>query len=186
MIFSLLVKPVSVKIIVKPQVMEAERNYSIVCEADGSHPRAKIDWLESNQPFRETQMSHVKVRNNFFSYQRLKEIQLIKKMISSQVGDRGVSRVQSTLTFSPLPEDHGKILKCLGRNPEIPNSDLEDSFHMNVVCKYSQYLLFDFANSFFQSPDIFKLRRLISERNYGTFNSAPTLDYQTLRCHICG
>lgn len=42
----------------------------------------------------------------------------------------------STLTFRPLPDDDGTILKCEGSNPRLPNSALEDSFVLVVMCKY--------------------------------------------------
>jgi hypothetical protein len=45
--------------------------------------------------------------------------------------------VLSTLMFTPLPEDHGEILKCRGENPILSGAFLEDSFHMNVVCEYA-------------------------------------------------
>lgn len=44
--------------------------------------------------------------------------------------------VLSTLIFSPIPDDHGKILKCRGENPALPDAYLEDFFQLNVVCEY--------------------------------------------------
>ncbi|XP_014228892.1 hemicentin-2-like [Trichogramma pretiosum] len=99
-------KPVSVKILTKPTVMEADRDYSISCEAEGSHPSAKISWFEGHTAFNNGRVS----------------------------GSEGPGMlVLSTLTFAPLPEDHGKILKCRGENPVLQAPHLEDSFHMNVV-----------------------------------------------------
>lgn len=45
--------------------------------------------------------------------------------------------VTSTLIFFPTPEDDGTILKCEGSNPRLPNSALEDSMILNVICKSS-------------------------------------------------
>ena len=59
--------------------------------------------------------------------------------VSEDEGPGGI--VISTLTFAPVPEDHGKTLKCRGENPALPVHHLEDSFHMNVVC---EYFLFSF------------------------------------------
>lgn len=42
----------------------------------------------------------------------------------------------SVLTFRPLPEDDGTILKCDGSNPRLPNSGLDDSLVLNIMCKY--------------------------------------------------
>ncbi|XP_011496535.1 PREDICTED: cell surface glycoprotein MUC18 [Ceratosolen solmsi marchali] len=99
-------KPMSVKILTKPPIMEAEKDYSIACETKGSHPKAKITWLKANTPF-----------------------------MSARVMEDGddSTLVLSTLMFSPLPEDHGEILKCRGENPALSGAFLEDSFHMNVV-----------------------------------------------------
>lgn len=44
----------------------------------------------------------------------------------------------STLTFRPLPDDDGTILKCEGSNPRLPNSALEDSLILIVMCKFSE------------------------------------------------
>lgn len=58
------------------------------------------------------------------------------KPLSAQVLDGGnISVVLSTLIFSPVPDDHGKILKCRGENPELPDAYLEDFFQLNVVCE---------------------------------------------------
>lgn len=46
------------------------------------------------------------------------------------------SVVLSTLIFSPVPDDHGKILKCRGENPALTDAYLEDFFKLNVVCKW--------------------------------------------------
>lgn len=48
--------------------------------------------------------------------------------------------VLSTLIFSPIPEDHGKTLKCRGENPELAGAFLEDIFQLNVVCKSFSHL----------------------------------------------
>jgi len=45
------------------------------------------------------------------------------------------SVVLSTLIFSPVPDDHGRILKCRGENPALTDAYLEDFFKLNVVCK---------------------------------------------------
>lgn len=50
-IISISVNPISVRIIQKPTVLEAYKEYSVACEASGSHPRAQIFWIEGNSPF---------------------------------------------------------------------------------------------------------------------------------------
>lgn len=44
--------------------------------------------------------------------------------------------VSSTLRFTPLPEDDGVLLKCQADNSALPGQSLEDSFKLDVVCKY--------------------------------------------------
>lgn len=44
----------------------------------------------------------------------------------------------STLTFRPIPDDDGTILKCEGSNPRLPNSALEDSIVLVVMCKLTE------------------------------------------------
>lgn len=64
---------------------------------------------------------------------------LFMKVLIIQVIDGGnTSVVLSTLMFSPIPDDHGKILKCRGENPSLPDAYLEDFFQLNVVCEYSE------------------------------------------------
>ena len=46
------------------------------------------------------------------------------------------SIVSSILTFRPSPSDDGTKLKCEGSNPRLPNSALEDTLIMNVMCKF--------------------------------------------------
>ncbi|KAF3429254.1 hypothetical protein E2986_00747 [Frieseomelitta varia] len=102
-------KPLSVKILSKPTVLETEKDYSITCETTGSHPRARITWLEGNAVYH-----------------------------NGKVIDGGnASVVLSTLRFSPVPDNHAKILKCRGENPKLPDAYLEDFFQLNVVCEYT-------------------------------------------------
>ncbi|XP_043483231.1 synaptogenesis protein syg-2-like [Leptopilina heterotoma] len=98
-------KPISVKILTKPSILEAEKDYSIACECMGSHPRAKIVWLDGLLPFKSGKV----------------------------INGEGSAAVLSTLIFSPIPEDHGKTLKCRGENPELAGAFLEDHFLLNVV-----------------------------------------------------
>lgn len=41
----------------------------------------------------------------------------------------------SLLTFVPVPEDDGSVLKCIGENSKMMSASLEDNFKLNVVCK---------------------------------------------------
>lgn len=44
--------------------------------------------------------------------------------------------VTSRLSFSPVPDDDGTTLRCHGSNPLLPNSAIEDTMVMSVMCKY--------------------------------------------------
>lgn len=44
--------------------------------------------------------------------------------------------VLSSVTFAPVPEDDNTFLKCVGDNPKLLGVGQEDSFKLNVVCKY--------------------------------------------------
>ncbi|XP_012276028.1 hemicentin-2 [Orussus abietinus] len=100
-------KPLTVKILLKPAVLVANKEYSLTCEAMGSHPRARIYWLEGNTLFRNGNVQ-VKEGGNY-------------------------STVLSTLIFSPYAEDNSKILKCRGENLALSNAFLEDLYQLNVV-----------------------------------------------------
>lgn len=61
------------------------------------------------------------------------------------------SVVISTLTFLPVPSDDNTKLKCEGSNPRLPNSALEDTLILNVLCKCLYELLFPSSFSLFHS-----------------------------------
>ena len=42
----------------------------------------------------------------------------------------------STLTYSPKPEDHGKLISCQAFVEGLPGSELEDSRRLYVHCKF--------------------------------------------------
>ena len=48
----------------------------------------------------------------------------------------------STLTYSPIPEDHGKLISCQAFVEGLPGSELEDSRRLYVHCKFPKLLLF--------------------------------------------
>lgn len=41
-----------------------------------------------------------------------------------------------------MPEDDGTTLKCEGSNPRLPNSALEDSIVLTVMCKYTRFYVY--------------------------------------------
>lgn len=126
------VKPLTVKILSKLTVMETEKDYSITCETTGSHPRARITWIEGNETFRNGKVDDEK--KNAYPFRIVAGTPQF--YFCAQVMDSGnASVVLSTLIFSPVPDDHSKILKCRGENPALADAYLEDFFKLNVVCK---------------------------------------------------
>ena len=99
------------KISPKPPILEVGKSYDLTCEVIGSHPRAKIVWLEV------ADANATPLLND-----------------RSQEGGNSTV-VLSTLKFSPTPEDNEKNLKCRGENTELPNASREDYYHLNVVCE---------------------------------------------------
>ncbi|XP_014218538.1 synaptogenesis protein syg-2-like isoform X2 [Copidosoma floridanum] len=99
-------EPTTVKILTKPEIMEASKDYTIVCEVEGSHPRANVSWYEGTRPF-------------------------TNGRVMESTSDAML--VRSSLMFSPQPENHGKQLKCRGENPALSSAYQEASFSMNVV-----------------------------------------------------
>lgn len=65
------------------------------------------------------------------------------------------SVVISTLTFLPVPSDDNTKLKCEGSNPRLPNSALEDTLIMNVLCKSLWALCFSLLLSFLMAFGLF-------------------------------
>ena len=52
---------------------------------------------------------------------------------SALIGDSNATI--STLTYSPKPEDHGKLLSCQAFVEGIPGSTVEDSRRLHILCK---------------------------------------------------
>ncbi|KAF5299772.1 hypothetical protein FQA39_LY11442 [Lamprigera yunnana] len=101
----LLLRPLSVEILQKHKQMIADQEYVIICQVDGSRPRATIAWIRDNRKFRRGKI----------------------------VEGGNETTVSSTVTFAPVPEDDGTFLKCLGDNPSLPGVGQEDSFKLNIV-----------------------------------------------------
>uniref|UniRef100_A0A336MVY2 CSON007912 protein n=1 Tax=Culicoides sonorensis TaxID=179676 RepID=A0A336MVY2_CULSO len=103
----MLLKPISTNIINKPRQFTSNTEYSIDCDVIGSVPDTEIRWTQNNRPFTRGKV---------------------------HLSSNG-SVVTSRLTFQPIPDDDGTLLKCEGSNPRLTNSAKEDSMTMNVLCK---------------------------------------------------
>ncbi len=56
----------------------------------------------------------------------------------------------STLTYTPRPIDHGKLLTCIATVEGVPNSTVEDTRRLIVHCKFgfSCFFLDSFLGNF--------------------------------------
>ncbi|GFY53521.1 nephrin [Trichonephila inaurata madagascariensis] len=82
----------------------------MVCQAKGSKPPSIIRWwLDRNK---------------------------ITRGFSEIVDEYMENLTTSILQFIPVPEDHGKVLKCKAANPAIPKATIETVLRLNVHCKY--------------------------------------------------
>ncbi|XP_063231434.1 nephrin-like isoform X2 [Bacillus rossius redtenbacheri] len=97
-------KPTSVLILTKERQVSAERKYEVECRSSGSRPEAIITWWKGSR--------QVKHHSEKFS----------------EDGDHNLS----ILSFVPGIDDDGKYLTCRAENPAIPDSALEDKWHLNV------------------------------------------------------
>ena len=55
-------------------------------------------------------------------------------MSSALIGESNATI--STLTYSPKPEDHGRLLACQAFVEGIPGSIVEDSRRLHILCKF--------------------------------------------------
>lgn len=148
------VKPLSVNISVKPKHLISQVEFNLTCIVNGSVPDTDIKWTQNNRPFKRGQVSSqglisFDVMKSKYSYteDKVEESTEIRcpsyVCISSYSPYEQVIKlsngdfVTSRLSFGPLPEDDGTILRCDGSNPLLPNSAIEDSMVMNVMCEYN-------------------------------------------------
>ncbi|ENN77488.1 hypothetical protein YQE_06015, partial [Dendroctonus ponderosae] len=107
-VLSFAVRPLHVIIPTKPMQLVANEEITIHCQVTGSRPRAVVSWSRDNREFK---------RGKFHDT------------------DSNESLVLSSVSFAPVPEDDGTVLKCIGTNPKLLAYSQEDSFRLNVVCK---------------------------------------------------
>ncbi|XP_049827680.1 neural cell adhesion molecule 1-like isoform X2 [Schistocerca gregaria] len=120
----LLLRPLKTRLLERPSVLEAGQTVVLECEAVGSRPEAVISWWRDNY-----QLDRGKVET-----------------------DGNETVVLSRLTFQPLPDDDGHVLRCHAENPRIPASGLEAQLHLNVV--YAPVVRLQLGNSL--NPDDIK------------------------------
>ncbi|KYN36898.1 Neural cell adhesion molecule 2 [Trachymyrmex septentrionalis] len=97
-------KPLVVNITNKRFHLSALRTYEIECVSSGSRPEAVITWWKGTHQ--------------------------VKHMARNFADNPNVTR--SVLSYVPTIEDDGKFLTCRAENPVVPNSALEDKWHLLV------------------------------------------------------
>ncbi|XP_011644454.1 hemicentin-1-like [Pogonomyrmex barbatus] len=97
-------KPLMVNITNKRFHLSALRTYEIECISSGSRPEAVITWWKGTHQ--------------------------VKHMARNFADNPNVTR--SVLSYVPTIEDDGKFLTCRAENPVVPNSALEDKWHLLV------------------------------------------------------
>ncbi|XP_020300433.1 hemicentin-1-like isoform X2 [Pseudomyrmex gracilis] len=97
-------KPLVVNITTKRSHLSALKTYDIECLSSGSRPEAVITWW--------------------------KGLHQVKHMARNFADNSNVTR--SVLSYVPTIEDDGKFLTCRAENPVVPNSALEDKWHLLV------------------------------------------------------
>ncbi|XP_045537791.1 hemicentin-2 [Papilio machaon] len=97
--------PVSVSMLDRPQQLLAGSVTTLRCVAKGSRPPAQITWYKDNRSFRMDKISEH--YNDTWSI--------------------------STLIMKPTPADNGVTIKCGAINPSLPGKEIDDQFQLNVV-----------------------------------------------------
>ncbi|KAG5312027.1 TUTLB protein, partial [Pseudoatta argentina] len=98
-------KPLWVRIQGESRPLSAGKTYEIGCEVVGARPSPTITWFKGNMILRNARETQTSPDGNVTT---------------------------SILTFVPGIEDAGKILYCRGGVPDIPNSELEDGWKLNI------------------------------------------------------
>ncbi|XP_034833962.2 neural cell adhesion molecule 1-like [Maniola hyperantus] len=97
--------PLSISLLSRPQQLLAGSAATLRCVAEGSRPPAQISWYKDNRSFEKDKVTDHS--NDTWSV--------------------------STLVFSPAPEDHGVMVKCVASNSALPGKMIDDQVKLNVV-----------------------------------------------------
>ena len=102
-------RPLDVRITTVPRPITIESESILKCESSGSKPPALLSWW--------------------------KGARRLEGALEEVTSDE--NRTVSTLHFKPQISDHGKVLTCRADHSALPDSALEDSWMLNVLCKDS-------------------------------------------------
>ncbi|XP_043272745.1 hemicentin-1 [Venturia canescens] len=97
-------KPLVVQILTKEPRVSVDKKYAVECRTTGSRPEAEITWWKANRQIKNSVQNYPPENNQSISI----------------------------LEFVPGIDDNGKYLTCRAENPLIPDSALEDKWHLDV------------------------------------------------------
>ncbi|XP_017877995.1 nephrin-like isoform X2 [Ceratina calcarata] len=97
-------KPLRVRMQGENRPFSAGSTYEISCEVVGARPTPKITWLKGSV--------------------------ILRNARQTMSPDNNVTT--SVLTFMPSIEDAGKFLSCRGSVPDIPDSEMEDGWKLDI------------------------------------------------------
>lgn len=104
-----IVSPQEVRIVTPRRFLSAGDELEVVCQTYGARPPARLSWWVGQESLTANARETVSGDGNSTS---------------------------SRLVFRPTSEEHGKSLICKAHNPETPDSALEDTWELNIFCKY--------------------------------------------------
>lgn len=107
------VRPLDVRITSEKRPLSAGHKVQLTCRSSGSRPAAVITWWLGSKR--------------------------ILHHISDQVSE-SLNVTTSILHFVPSSEENGQTLYCRADHSILPDSALEDSWTLNVHCKYILFL----------------------------------------------
>lgn len=107
------VKPLYARITTPQRPLRLGEELRLNCETSGSRPPAKISWWLDN-----------------------KRIQTGREAIPNS---RNITN--SNLIIKPRTEDNGKTVMCRAENPVLDHDIVENSWTLNVYCKFKNFKL---------------------------------------------
>lgn len=107
-------KPLKVKIVTPNDLLTAGHPVPLRCDAWGSYPPAKIQWLLDGEPIRNADVT----------------------ASSTGGGSHDGNLTTSILTLKVVAENDGAEVMCRATNPWFSTGALEDKRIINVACKW--------------------------------------------------
>ena len=107
-------KPLWVRLLGENRPLSAGTSHEISCEVVGARPVPEITWTKGSTILRNTR----------------------------QTAENDGNVTTSVLTFVPNIEDAGKFLTCKGSVPDIPGSELENGWKLDIHRKHYSPLLY--------------------------------------------